>query len=89
MQYTSRAPYHGQYNTQKNNDRLNPIFETWRDLSQSTPGSDEHELFTLYQKEGGNDSEEDFKLKWDSGEIEVGNVRELREFKEKLLTLKK
>ena len=50
---------------------------------------DEHELFTLYQKEGGNDSEEDFKLKWDSGEIGVGNVRELREFKEKLLTLKK
>ena len=31
----------------------------------------------------------DFKLKWDSGEIGVGNVRELREFKEKLLTLKK
>ena len=43
----------------------------------------------IEQKEGGNDSEEDFKLKWDSGEIEVGNVRELREFKEKLLTLKK
>ena len=34
-------------------------------------------------------NEEDFKLKWDSGEIEVGNVRELREFKEKLLSLKK
>ena len=34
------------------------------------------------------DSEEDFKLKWDSGEIESGNVRELREFKEKLQSLK-
>ena len=30
----------------------------------------------------------DFKLKWDSGEIEVGNIRELREFKEKLMSLK-
>ena len=49
MQYTSRAPYHGQYNAQKNNDRLSPIFETWRDLSQSTPGSDEHELLLAYR----------------------------------------
>ena len=42
----------------------------------------------LYKKQGGLDSEEDFKLKWDSGEIESGNVRELREFKEKLQSLK-
>ena len=49
----------------------------------------ESELFPLYKKQGGHDSEEDFKLKWDSGEIEVGNVRELREFKGKLSSLKK
>ena len=35
------------------------------------------------------DSKEDFKLKWDSGEIETGNVRELREFKSKLESLRK
>ena len=44
-------------------------------------------LYTLYQKQGGSDSEEDFRLKWDSGEIEIGNVRELREFKKKLVSL--
>ena len=47
------------------------------------------DLFPLYQKQGGSDSEHDFKLKWDSGEIETGNVRELREFKAKLISLKK
>ncbi|HDY75261.1 MAG TPA: FAD-dependent thymidylate synthase [Candidatus Marinimicrobia bacterium] len=50
---------------------------------------DEPDLYPLYQKQGGSDSEEDFKFKWDSGEIETGNVRELREFKEKLQKLKK
>ena len=50
---------------------------------------EDHELYPLYKKQGGHDSKEDFNLKWDSGEIEVGNVRELREFKEKLLSLKK
>ena len=49
---------------------------------------EESDLYTLYTKEGGLDSEEDFKLKWDSGEIEIGNVRELREFKLKLESLK-
>ena len=49
----------------------------------------ENEIYPLYQKQNGTDSEEDFKLKWDSGEIKTGNVRELREFKEKLLSLKK
>ena len=39
--------------------------------------------------DGDEYTEEDFKLKWDSGEIEVGNVRELREFKGKLSSLKK
>ena len=47
------------------------------------------DLFPLYQKQGGSDSEHDFKLKWDSGEIETGNVRELREYKAKFISLKK
>jgi hypothetical protein len=42
----------------------------------------------LYQKQGGSDSEEDFELKWDSGEIQLGNVRELRELNIKLVSLK-
>ena len=50
---------------------------------------DENELYSLYKKQDGSDSDDDFKLKWDSGEIETGNVRELREFKEKLISLKK
>ena len=49
---------------------------------------EESDLYPLYTKEGGVDSEEDFKLKWDSGEIQIGNVRELREFKLKLESLK-
>ena len=49
---------------------------------------EETDLYSLYQKQGGSDSESDFKLKWDSGEIEIGNIRELREFKEKLMSLK-
>jgi thymidylate synthase (FAD) len=49
----------------------------------------EADLYPLYQEQGGSDSEEDFKLKWDSGEIEIGNVRELREFRFKLKKIKK
>ena len=49
---------------------------------------EEADLYPLYQKQGGSDSEEDFNLKWDSGEVEISNVRELREFKEKLESLK-
>ena len=49
---------------------------------------EEADLYSLYQKQGGSDSELDFKLKWDSGEIEIGNIRELREFKKKLMSLK-
>lgn len=45
------------------------------------------ELYGLYQKQGGSDSETDFRLKWESGEIETGNVREMREFKSKLQEL--
>jgi len=48
----------------------------------------EADLYPLYKKQGGADSKDDFKLKWNSDEIEVGNVRELREFKDKLLGLK-
>lgn len=49
---------------------------------------DEADIYPLYQKQGGSDSEEDFMLKWGSGEIKTSNVRELREFKEKLMSLK-
>ena len=49
---------------------------------------EEGDLFPLYQKQGGSDTEVDFKLKWESGEIELGNIRELREFKLKLDSLK-
>jgi len=48
----------------------------------------ESDIYPLYKKQGGLDMEEDFRLKWNSGEIQSGNVRELREFKEKLLSLK-
>ena len=49
---------------------------------------DEADLYPLYKNQGGSDSEQDFKLKWDSSEIEIGNVRELREFKLKLESLR-
>ena len=49
---------------------------------------EEVDLYPLYQKQGGSDSKEDFNLKWNSGEVETSNVRELREFKEKLESLK-
>ena len=49
---------------------------------------DEKDLYPLYKKQGGSDSIEDFNLKWASGEIEVENVRELREFKLKIESLK-
>ena len=42
---------------------------------------DESSLYALYKREGGVDSIDDFKLKWSSGRIKTGNVRELREFK--------
>ena len=49
---------------------------------------DEESLYELYKREGGGDSPDDFKLKWSSGRIKTGNVRELREFKFKLTSLK-
>ena len=48
----------------------------------------EDELFSLYQKQEGIDSREDFELKWSSGRIEIANIRELRELKGKLLSFK-
>tara|TARA_B100001113_G_scaffold138164_1_gene113347 strand:+ start:475 stop:1437 length:963 start_codon:yes stop_codon:yes gene_type:complete len=64
------------------------VYQITATLHVNKPRED-HELFSLYQKQGGHDSENDFKLKWKSGEIKNGNVRELREFKEKLVSLKK
>ena len=52
-------------------------------LHNNKPRADK-DLFPLYTKQGGSDSKGDFFLKWSSGEIDPGNVRELREFKTKL-----
>ena len=56
-------------------------------LHANKPRSDE-DLFPLYKDQGGSDSLDDFNLKWSSGEIDTGNVRELREFKSKIETLR-
>jgi thymidylate synthase (FAD) len=57
-------------------------------LNHNKPRTDK-DLFSLYTKQGGSDSKGDFFLKWSSGEIHPGNVRELREFKTKLKRLMK
>ena len=49
----------------------------------------EDELFKLYSDNGGLDNLNDFQIKWNIANFELGNVRELREFKSKLLKLKK
>jgi thymidylate synthase (FAD) len=41
-------------------------------------------LYPLYQKQGGRDDPETFQLKWEARDLVAGNVRELREFREKL-----
>tara|TARA_B100000214_G_scaffold307867_1_gene239165 strand:+ start:2857 stop:3822 length:966 start_codon:yes stop_codon:yes gene_type:complete len=56
-------------------------------LHANKPRNDE-DLFPLYKDQGGLDGPEDFNLKWSSGEIETGNVRELREFKSKIESLR-
>ena len=61
-------------------------YQTTATLHYNKPREDAV-LYPLYQKQGGSDSETDFRLKWNSGEIEIGNVRELREFKSKLESL--
>ena len=64
------------------------IYQLTATLHLNKPRSD-NELYPLYLGQGGHDSKNDFQLKWNSGEIKPGNVRELREFKEKLISLKK
>ena len=64
------------------------VYQITATLHKNKPRA-EADLYPLYQEQGGSDSEEDFKLKWDSGEIEIGNVRELREFRSKLKKIKK
>ncbi len=62
------------------------VYKIVASLHQSKPRG-EAELYQLYQTNGGKDSQSDFELKWNSGEVEPGNVRELREFKDKLGSL--
>ena len=70
------------------NDILEDIsYQLTASLHANKPREDK-DLFPLYNQQGGTDSIEDFNLKWSSGEIEVGNVRELREFKLKIESLK-
>ncbi|MDG2398478.1 MAG: FAD-dependent thymidylate synthase [Candidatus Marinimicrobia bacterium] len=63
------------------------VYQLTATLHKGKP-REEADLYPLYQKQGGSDSEEDFNLKWNSGEVKTSNVRELREFKEKLESLK-
>jgi len=58
-------------------------YEITGSLQEQKP-RDRSDIYALYQKQGGKDSEIDFFLKWDSGEIKSGNIRELREFQIKL-----
>ena len=46
------------------------------------------DLYSLYQKNGGKDEKSEFFLKWDSGEVQKGNIREMRELREKLVMMK-
>ena len=57
-------------------------------LHDNNPRKNE-DLYRLYLENGGSDSNEDFDIKWKAGNFEIGNVRELREFKEKISRLKK
>lgn len=62
------------------------VYRILATLHTSKARTDE-ELWQLYRKNGGRDTKEDFELKWASGEIAPGNIRELREFQEKLADL--
>tara|TARA_B100000686_G_scaffold355368_1_gene473664 strand:- start:41399 stop:42373 length:975 start_codon:yes stop_codon:yes gene_type:complete len=64
------------------------IYQITATLNHNNPRPDS-DIYKFYQKQGGSNSEVDFKLKWGSGKIEIGNVRELREFKFKLESLNK
>jgi len=70
-----------------NDIREDISYQLTASLHANKPREDK-DLFPLYNQQGGTDSIEDFNLKWSSGEIEVGNVRELREFKLKIESLK-
>ena len=50
---------------------------------------EEKELYNLYIEQGGDDNEEDFIIKWKSGNIKKTNIRELKDFKEKIKKIKK
>lgn len=45
---------------------------------------DDGELYHLYQQNGGIDCKDDFNIKWNAGNIETGNIFEMREFLLKL-----
>ena len=49
---------------------------------------EDSDLYSLYQKNGGKDKKSDFYLKWDSGEVQRGNIREMTELREKLIIMK-
>ncbi len=63
------------------------IYQLTASLTKNKP-RDASSLYALYRQEGGIDPIDDFKLKWSSGKIKTGNVRELREFKTKLTSLR-
>lgn len=63
------------------------IYNIVASLHRNKP-KERDELFLLYKKNGGQDSVEDFELKWSAGEIRTGNVREFRELKQKLIRMK-
>jgi len=46
------------------------------------------DLYKLYAENGGADSQDDFSIKWDSVEVETGNIFEMREFLLKIEELK-
>ena len=46
-----------------------------------------NELYKLYLQNSGRDCEEDFDIKWKAGNIETGNIFEMREFLKKLTIL--
>jgi len=47
------------------------------------------DLYKLYAENGGTDSQDDFNIKWNSVEVETGNIFEMREFLLKIEELKK
>ncbi len=58
------------------------VFRIIAGMDKNKPRS-EKELYSLYQKNNGKDSRENFGIKWNAGGIETANVFELQEFKAK------